>query len=142
MSTNSSITMKMSEDNYKTIYCHWDGYLEGVGRTLFDHYQDKEKVEELINNGDISSLEKSPYTTEGHTFDKPVNGYTVFYGRDRGETDVEAINCVSLIDVMSRNKQEFNYYYDGNKWFLINDDKSITSLAKIFYVNYLEGNEI
>ena len=71
MATRSRIAIEREDGSVKSIYCHYDGYLSGVGKTLFNHY-DKEKLEKLIELGDISSLEDS---TES----------TVAYCRDRGE---------------------------------------------------------
>ena len=39
-----------------SIYCHWDGYLENNGKILLESYTDIEKVEDLMDLGDISSL--------------------------------------------------------------------------------------
>ena len=79
------------------IYVHWDGYPEGVGVTLQNHYTDDEKITALMRLGSLSSLapllapvreavpaaggEEAPK----HTFEKPVEGVTVAYHRDRGE---------------------------------------------------------
>lgn len=46
----------MPDGKVKSIYCHWDGYPEGVGRKLQRSYTDPKKVEELLSLGDISSL--------------------------------------------------------------------------------------
>lgn len=56
MSTRSRIGMKMPDGTIKSIYCHWNGYPEGVGKTLEKYYQDPKKVEKLLELGDISSL--------------------------------------------------------------------------------------
>lgn len=56
MSTRSRIGMEMPDGTIKSIYCHWDGYPEGVGKELEKSYQDPKKIEELLNLGDISSL--------------------------------------------------------------------------------------
>jgi hypothetical protein len=71
MATRSRIAIENQDETVNSIYCHFDGYLSGVGETLFNHY-DKEKLEKLIGLGDISSLGES---TED----------TVAYCRDRGE---------------------------------------------------------
>ena len=55
MSARSTIAI-LENDTIKSIYCHWDGYLTSVGRTLFHHYSDPAKVRALITLGDISSL--------------------------------------------------------------------------------------
>ena len=43
MSTRSMICMKLKDDNYKSIYCHSDGYLEYNGAMLIDYYKDRKK---------------------------------------------------------------------------------------------------
>jgi hypothetical protein len=89
MGTRSRIGV-MHGDKCKSVYVHWDGYLSGVGRTLFGHY-DSAKANHLVALGDVSSLCWNVEIPEGveHTFDAPVDGITSFYGRDRGETDVD-----------------------------------------------------
>ena len=46
----------LKENKVESIYCHYDGYLAGVGVILKDNYKTKEKVEELIALGDIAEL--------------------------------------------------------------------------------------
>ena len=89
MGTRSRIGV-MHGDVVKSVYCHWDGYLDHNGRILLEHY-DSAKANHLVALGDISSLDKNVVIPEGesHTFQVPLNGITTFYGRDRGEKDVE-----------------------------------------------------
>lgn len=56
MSTRSNIAIIFSPENVASIYCHFDGYPDCNGRMLLDHYSDFDKVEELVTQGDISSL--------------------------------------------------------------------------------------
>lgn len=56
MATRSNIGMIQEDGTIRAIYCHWDGYPEGVGETLQTHYSTPEQVRELLNVGDISSL--------------------------------------------------------------------------------------
>jgi len=89
MATRSRIAIETTDDSgnkvIKSIYCHFDGYASGVGKTLMDNYQDREKVEALISLGDISFLEEEITPTGPHSFDYPQKGVTVAYHRDRGE---------------------------------------------------------
>jgi hypothetical protein len=71
MATRCRIAIENESGIVKSIYCHFDGYIDGVGKVLFEHY-DKEKLEKLIELGDISVLGTS---TEN----------TIAYCRDRGE---------------------------------------------------------
>jgi hypothetical protein len=80
----------------KSIYCHWDGYLQHNGSLLEKHYSNSPKVNNLIALGDLSSLR--PEIGEKHEFSRldttlPEEEYERLYGdmctyytRDRGET--------------------------------------------------------
>lgn len=87
MSTNSKIGIQSECGKIRSISCHWDGHHKTVGKMLHEHYQDKEKVEKLIALGSLSYLEKEVDIPEGitHNFNKPAEGITVAYHRDRGE---------------------------------------------------------
>jgi hypothetical protein len=56
MATRSTISILKKDGSLRSVYCHWDGYLEGVGETLIINYKTPQQVNELIENGDISSL--------------------------------------------------------------------------------------
>ena len=47
MATRSTISLQLDNDEYKTIYCHHDGYLTHNGAMLLDHYDTKEKSREF-----------------------------------------------------------------------------------------------
>ena len=98
MGTRSRIAV-MHGDNCKSVYCHWDGYLEYNGSILQKHY-DSAKANNLVALGDLSSLK--PEIGEKHAFSQfelraeEVAGYKIltenwctFYGRDRGESNVD-----------------------------------------------------
>jgi len=80
----------------KSIYCHWDGYLQHNGSILNKHYSNSPKVNNLIALGDLSSLRAE--IGEKHSFsrldsdlsdaewDKLYGDMCTFYTRDRGET--------------------------------------------------------
>ena len=94
MSTRSLIAKQIGEDAYLTIYCHSDGYLSYNGAMLIDHYNSEEKVDELLKLGDLSCLCKklNPDPSEPHSFDydERQENVTIAFGRDRGDTNVEA----------------------------------------------------
>lgn len=64
MSTHSYICMEVG-DSIQAIYCHFDGYLDGIGAMLKEHYQSRTKVERLLSNGDLSGLEETPEKCRG-----------------------------------------------------------------------------
>ena len=57
----------------KSVYCHYDGYLEYTGKLLLDHYNSS-LANELIARGDNSGVQKTL---------EDMNFYS-----ERGETDV------------------------------------------------------
>lgn len=102
MSTNSTITLRRKDRSETSIYCHWDGYIEGVGATLQLAYNTVEKIEKLLALGDLSSLAyyTEPKTSE-HNFEKPEQDICVAYHRDRGEEFRQ-----------SGGENEYNYTFD------------------------------
>jgi len=114
MATRSRIGMEQPNGEVRSIYCHWDGYPEGVGATLQEHYTNPEKVEALIALGDISSLSRCvsvniPGVT--HTFDNPDPDVTVAYHRDRGE-EFRAPRVDSSVEAFSRSDiEEYGYVF-------------------------------
>lgn len=88
MSTRSNIARHDPETGAVTsIYCHFDGYPDGVGATLRTFYITDDAVAELIALGNISILEQrpAPFVGEPHSFNSPAPDVTVAYTRDRGE---------------------------------------------------------
>ena len=98
MGTRSRIGV-MHGDKVKSIYCHWDGYLEHNGHILQEHY-DSARANNLVALGDLSSLranigEQHAFSQfelpadEVEAFKALTEDMCTFYGRDRGEKGVE-----------------------------------------------------
>ena len=122
MATRSTIALEFADGTVQQVYCHWDGYLEHNGAILQEHYLDPFKVQKLIELGAISSLAPSIDKPEGHSFDKSVDGYTVFYARDRGE-DLSIGKFKDYADYRANAQfEEYNYILrqvDGKAvWFV------------------------
>lgn len=118
MSTNASITVHCKDGKFRTIYSHWDGYMEHHFPILTQHYNTQEKAEALVAMGDVSKLDESMEKPEGHTFDTPVDGFSIFYGRDRGEKqkDIKCLVCNTFTDCFQKNHQLYNYLFEDGKW--------------------------
>ena len=57
MATRSIIAVSSTvSKKIESIYCHWDGYPKGVGVMLARSYPDIINAQELMQNGDASSL--------------------------------------------------------------------------------------
>jgi len=114
MATRSRIAIENESGIVKSIYCHFDGYIDGVGKVLFEHY-DKEKLEKLIELGDISSLGTS---TED----------TVAYCRDRGEDhhSTDYLSVEGLFELGFGSSVEYVYCLTKDGIWLVNEQGSST----------------
>lgn len=125
MSTHAYIAEKVDEINARVIYCHADGYPKWTGDLLLRCYNTPDKVTELIDLGDISVLKEklNPDPSKPHGFDYDMRqpDVTVAYGRDRGETGIQAKNC----KMFELEELENPYLFDGNKWLYYIDNKWI-----------------
>jgi hypothetical protein len=87
MSTRSRIGIEQEDGTVRSIYCHFDGSPDHHLPILQEHYKDREKVEKLIQLGDISYLAPEVEIPEGsnHSFENKDYGIVCAYHRDRGE---------------------------------------------------------
>ena len=117
MSTNSYIAVKQGEQ-YKTIYCHNDGYPNYMYPMLRDWYGTRERAESLVEFGDASFIAQRmiPSLCSGHCFDKPEEDVCIFYHRDRGESwEHNRPNFYSKREVLQH--QYYSYIFeDDNQW--------------------------
>lgn len=59
MSTRCEIGIELEDGSVVACYCHYDGYVEGVGERLLRWYDNKEIILELLKDGGFSSLKPS-----------------------------------------------------------------------------------
>lgn len=132
MATRSSIARKNEDGTVTAIYCHWDGYPSNNGYLLENYYKVPMKLDTLLSLGDISSL--GPLIGEKHPFDNPnpygsdaykahdelYKGWTKFYGRDRGEKDVDSQTYSTVEEWVNNRGEEYNYLFIDGTWF-VND---------------------
>lgn len=123
MSTRSRIGIELADKSILSIYQHWDGYPEWTGRILNTHYNTKEKVCELIDGGDCSSIwtkerwtgkQLAPYVTE----QKESEEYGPQYYSGRGEYCPPRLdkNLKQFID----NGEEYGYIFRNGEWICYN----------------------
>jgi len=105
MGTRSAIGYKLPNGKIRAKYCHWDGYVEGgVGQTLQESYQDAVKIGLMVELGDMSTLAAEIADCS-------------FYGRDRGDTDVDAQDYDDFDDfTTSFEGCDYFYVWNGNEW--------------------------
>ena len=128
MATRSRIGLMLEDGTIKHSYCHWDGYPTGVGKTLLEHYSNIEKVKELLSFGDMSYLAPNVNPEGFHNFDNPEKDVTVFYKRDRGETnDVDTVTT-SIDEYLSAKYAsgiDYLYMFKDGDWFLRNTYENV-----------------
>ena len=116
MSTRSHIAMQDATGHIHAVYCHNDGYLSWVGKRLLENFNTVEKVKALLDLGNISSLGTSIEKPEGHTFENRISGYTVFYGRDRGEKGQYAVPFETFKAFEKACDEDYTYLFVDGAW--------------------------
>ena len=134
MATRSAIAV-MHGERVKSIYAHWDGYLEHNGYILTNFYNDSVLANKLVSMGDASSLGAT--IGEKHDFMKidltpaerdalymdtdsgcSVNKECTFYSRDRGEDAPfkSFDDLTAFIEYYTGSGCEFFYVYMDGYW--------------------------
>jgi hypothetical protein len=80
MATRSTIGIKSEDGTIKAIYCHWDGYPEGVGAGLVQFYNTAQQATELINIGGFSALMETLEETKAGAYNTPSDSARTFTG--------------------------------------------------------------
>ena len=117
MATRSRIGLELSDGSILSVYHHYDGYPEWLGRILETHYNTRAKVAELIDGGDMSSCwTDDRWTSYGSYKD---DEYGPQYYSDRGE-DCPPHLDKNLEEYLS-DGEEFAYLYTkNNEWVCYN----------------------
>jgi hypothetical protein len=68
MSTRSTIALEFADGSVSQVYCHFDGYLDGVGAILVEGYSNPFELQKLIDQGNMSSIGE-PYTSLGGSYE-------------------------------------------------------------------------
>ena len=157
MATRSTIALEFADGTIGQVYCHWDGYLAHNGKILFENYSNPFVLRDLIDLGSLSSLRptigtKHPFSMfeANMTQDEYANLYrdmTTFYGRDRGETDVEAKYFKDFEDFKANCQQEEYDYILRNvngkaTWFVSDHGGDFELLARALIEDILENVEV
>jgi hypothetical protein len=123
MATRSRIGIELKNGNILSVYHHWDGYPEWLGRILNTHYNTRAKVAELIDGGDMS-------TCWGE--DKQPEYYSA-----RGEDCPPRLDATLIDDyLLGENNEEFAYLFTRyNEWVCYNmnqyDDTKFPEVVEI-----------
>jgi hypothetical protein len=113
MATRSYIGVRNLDSSVDYIYCHFDGYPEHNGKILTEHYSNINRVNELLNLGDLSVLGK--FIGEKNEFNDRVRDTCLAYGRDRGESNVSKKNT-GYDKLITDQSVDYVYIFDGDYW--------------------------
>jgi len=113
MATRSRIGIELKNGSVLSVYHHWDGYPEWLGRILTTHYNTRAKAAELIDGGDMSTC-----------WDE--NNQPEYYSA-RGE------NCPPRLDADLNeylcDGEEYWYLFTNGKWVCYAEDHRIPSVV-------------
>ena len=117
MATRSTIAVIHEDGTVSQIYCHYDGYLQHNGQMLVEYYNSTLAAEFLVSKGSLSVLEPRVTPTGPHSFDAPEDGVCIYYGRDRGDTEVEPKRFANVYEYLDGFlSEEYNYLFNGTSW--------------------------
>lgn len=100
MSTRSRIGLELPNGNIYSVYHHWDGYPEWLGRILKQHYNTPAAIKKLIDGGDMSSC----YSDTGWDYNEKRDPQPCYYS-ERGE------DCPPRTDATIQ-----EYFANANSW--------------------------
>jgi hypothetical protein len=135
MATRARIGLELKDGSVLSVYHHWDGYPEWLGRILKTHYNGKSLAAELIDGGDMSTC----WTNERWTGDRwgsyptKVEEYGPQYYSQRGENLPPRLD--KDLGEYLQNSEEYSYVYTQLSGWLCYDTCSWRD-------SYMEGQEI
>ena len=113
MGTRSRIGIQLKDDSILSVYCHWDGYPSFNGKVLREFYDTKEKVNQLINGGNISAL----HTNAGWQRETLPEVGPLYY-TSRGESiDDNAPRLDKDMEEFFTDNEEYSYIFRNGEWF-------------------------
>lgn len=133
MATRSTIAVQHKDGSISSAYCHWDGYPSNQSPLLLGFYNGLEQAELLVSGGSLSRLAEkvSPDPGDAHSFESPQDDVCIYYGRDRGETDIHCKVYDTLKDYQAYNDfQEFNYLFSEGHWWLVDQENGPQLLSE------------
>ena len=131
MATRARIGIELKNGSVLSVYHHWDGYPEWLGRVLKTHYNARSLAAELIDGGDMSCC----WTDERWNSNGTAKNaeYGPQYYSERGD------DCPPRLDAdlaeYLQNGEEYAYVYTQSEGWLCYDTCS-------WHDSYLEGVEI
>ena len=116
MATRSIIGILHDNNTIESIYCHYDGSPKHTGYFLLTYYNTKQKVLDLINKGDLSSIAASHdwQNQQLPTIENKIQLAPKLYRKRKDQPEpstqpiVHDIQCMFFNDLMG---EEYKYLY-------------------------------
>lgn len=135
MSTRSSIAVEHESGRVDAVYCHFDGYVDGVGKALVERHNGRSEAAALVSLGDLSTV----------AGDRTVTAYH----RDRGEEwdSVKPKEYANKADYLARVGLEigdngYRYIYSGGAWWVWDDGQEPKRVEALLAAKALTPDEI
>ena len=128
MATRSRIGYQLKSGSIVSVYHHWDGYPQWLGKKLTTNYTTDKEITELIDGGDISTIE-----TDKDWGYKTAPTHVQYYAQ-RGDTGVEPLlhkNQREFIKVTDDCCGEYSYLYRNGRWFCYDINGKSVSLKNL-----------
>jgi hypothetical protein len=142
--TRSQVGIIDKNGKVTSTYVHYDGYPRYMKPVLTKGFNNGVKVKNLLKTDGgvgISTLDTKIDGGKGHSFENPVDGQTVFYGRDRGEKEGSFLKADAntngwvrgYISKARSNGAEWVYLYDtrDKKWYHSKVNDTVTGLVEL-----------
>ena len=131
MATRARIGLELKDGSVLSVYHHWDGYPEWLGRILKTHYNGKSLASELIDGGDMSCC----WTDDRFDGSKVQGVYGPQYYSQRGENTPPRLDSDLCEYLLPDNSEEYAYIFRDGEWLCYNmhqfDDNKLPEIVEI-----------
>ena len=128
MGTRSRIGYQLPTGNIVSVYHHWDGYPQWLGKKLTTNYTTDKEITELIDGGDMSSIESD------RDWNRNIAPTHVQYYSQRGDSECEPLlhkNQRAFIKTTVDCWGEYSYLYRNGRWFCYDEKGKSVSLKNL-----------
>jgi hypothetical protein len=123
MGTRSTIALEFADGSVSQVYCHFDGYLDGVGAELVSDYSNPFELQKLIDQGDMSSIGE-PYTGRGESIEDTCARHFQNFDEYTAECEQEEYDYI-LRNVDGKATWFVRCYATGSEWVTIEEARKM-----------------
>ena len=129
MATRSRIGIQLADESILSVYHHWDGYPEWLGRILKTHYNGKSLASELIDGGDMSSC-----WTDSRWDDSADGSYGPQYYSQRGQDCHPRLDADLAEYLLPGIGEEYHYLFRNGEWVCYNMHEYANKLPEVIEI--------